>query len=123
MGRKPKHSKAMTGAERMHEYRKRKASVGAKEFYFSMNSKLTGQIDDLVDFYELSGRAQAISDLIERPLIEALKIRREWKSIPELQSIAKTPEEVKTLKKIKHEYWNALCAKVSRTKRARKKRR
>ena len=112
MGRKPKYGKAMSATERSRLYRERKAAEGAKEFHFTMNAEFTKTVDELVEFYELSGRAQLVSDLLASQLVHAVKTMRDWQNNQDLPDSDEemSPEDKQVVSKSKSILWTTICS-------------
>ncbi len=117
MGRKPKYEKAMSSAEKAREYRQRKKLHGQKQIYFSVSGDMVDRIDELARFFGLPGRAQVVTDLLERPLSEAVSIMREWEQNPDLPNDVSVLQEddAKKIKEVKQRFWDALCTKVNKS--------
>jgi len=113
MGRKPKYDKPMTSAERSRLHRKREKKDGAKVLHFSLDGEIVGQIDELVDFFELSGRAQVVSDLLKRPLYEAITMMKEWKSHPDMPTEDDGSELHEAATYAKKIIWDGVCVKLN----------
>ena len=117
MGRKPKHDKPMTSTERTKAYRKRKMEEGFTELHFTISNKLAKQIDELVKFYGLTGRAQVITDLLQFPISLAAETMQEWKSNPDLPEQGQ--DESDAVKEAKHLMWNKLALSLQEFKEVR----
>lgn len=115
MGRKPKYEKAMSSAEKAREYRERKKLQGQKQIYFSVSGDMVDRIDELARFFGLPGRAQVVTDLLQRPLFEAIAIMRDWENNPSLPKNAEdlSERDAQKIEEIKQDFWDALCAKVN----------
>jgi len=113
MGRKPLHDTAMTATERSRRCRDSKKAKGVKELHFALDESTAALIDQLVLFFELPGRAEVVSDLLQWPLDSAVQIMRDWEAnqdVPSPDQLNGADQE--SLKNIKHMLWNNLCATV-----------
>lgn len=116
MGRKPKYDKPMTSAERSRFHRERAKKEGAKVLHFSLDGEVVGQIDELVEFFELSGRAQVVSDLLKRPLYEAITMMKDWKSHPDMPTKDDESELNEAASYAKKIIWDGVCVKINKQK-------
>lgn len=92
----------MTAAERQQRRREKKKQEQIKQAYFTIEGDFVDRLDRLVEFFGLSGRAEAIRGLIQGPLkqaIEALETIQE-----QLGSLSDSEDAMK----IKREYWKTV---------------
>jgi hypothetical protein len=114
MGRKPKHDRAMTPAEKSREYRLRKKEKGESQIYFSISGEALNQIDELVTFFNLPGRAEVVSDLLKFPLIHALRMMGDMKSNNDVPMIKDgDSDESDFIKELKIMMWKAIVEEPS----------
>ena len=113
MGRKPKYDKPMTATERSRLRRERLKDDGSKVLHFSLDGEVVEQIDELVEFFELSGRAQVVSDLLKRPLYEAITMMKEWKSHPDMPTENDGNELHEAASYAKQIIWDGVCVKLN----------
>jgi len=113
-GEKEKKGKVLTSAERSKAYRLRKNKDS-----ISISGGALDRIDELVEFFQLDGRAEVISDLLELPMIRAVEAMVEWKLARERAGIddstivdKSVQEYIDTAKRI---MWRALCIEVDET--------
>ena len=113
MGRKPKYGKPMTATERSRLRRQRLKEEGIPVVHFSLDGDVVNDIDELVEFFELSGRAQVISDLLKRPLHEAKKMMHGMKTVPDMPEDGDLGEFNEVASKVKKTFWDAVCMKIN----------
>ena len=106
-GRKPKYDKAMTGAEKAREYRERKKAQGEKLVYFALDDKIVKAIDEVVEFFELQGRGDAVWALLKRPLKQAVRDIAENKILIESLEVGTEADE-EAIKLAKQIIWDSL---------------
>lgn len=116
MGRKPKYDKPMSSAERSRLHRKREKDEGAKVLHFTLDGDVVNQIDELIEFFELTGRAQVVSDLLKRPLFEAVTMMKEWKSHPDMPTEDDDGDLNEAASYAKRIIWDGVCVKLNENK-------
>jgi hypothetical protein len=112
-GRKPIGERRMTEAEKKRRQRELKAKSGIKQAFFSVEGELVDRIDRVVEFFELSGRTEAVQGLLKNPLNDMLTqlgdFQRELEGLfGLLESKDPSPELRAVIRTEKQKYWLAI---------------
>lgn len=111
MARKPKNAKPMTSAERVRLHRMKKKAEGETQITMNFSAATLKIIDELVEFFELSNRAEVMQQLLQRPLVEAIEAMKAAKSVPNYNLIEGATNEAdrEVIKRTKSILWKSIC--------------
>jgi hypothetical protein len=103
----------MSDAERQRRYRERKKRDQIKQAYFTIEGDLVERLDNIVEFFELSSRTEAVQGLLKNSLNDVLiqldDFRQELEAVfgaSELKD--QSPELRAVIRTEKHKYWLAV---------------
>jgi hypothetical protein len=117
MGRKPKYEKAMTSAEKVREYRKRKKNQGEKEVNFLLSENALKKLDELVDTFGLKSRSAALANLIHIPLENAVVSMEGWKDGISKDLVSTLEgEQLELYIRLRDAAWAAICSQGAKTR-------
>lgn len=103
-------TKVETSAKRTKALRLRALKSGKKRLDLTIDGKALSLIDELVEFYGLSSRAEAIEGLLKKPLLDTVMNMREFKKEEQLEvgNTQLTNEHITFIQEIKILMWNIL---------------